>query len=102
MDERKGGLAAALDQIRGVDIDEAAVRAHVMWPDHLLEVSSDRGLEGVPPERFRWPPPGWVPAFYEFDANGFIRALEEQLTGNVAGYSIRLTENGSTVALANQ
>jgi hypothetical protein len=27
MDEREGGLAAALDQIRSVDIDEAAVRA---------------------------------------------------------------------------
>ena len=27
MDEREGGLAAALDQIRGVHIDEAAVRA---------------------------------------------------------------------------
>ena len=41
MDER-GVLAAALDQIRGVDIDEAAVRAHVMRPDNLLGVSSDR------------------------------------------------------------
>ncbi len=99
MDEREGGLAAALDQIRGVDIDEAAVRAHVMWPDHLLGVTSDRGREGVPLRRFFWPP---VPVLYRFDANGFIRALEEQLTGNVAGYSIRLTENGSTIALVDQ
>lgn len=102
MDERGGELAAALDQIRSVDVDEVAVRAHVMRPDHLLGVSSDQGLEGVPLEHFFWPPPVSVPAFYEFDANGFIRALEEQLTGNVAGYSIRLTENGSTVGLANQ
>jgi len=57
MDEREGGLAAALDQIRGVDIDEAAVRAHVMRPDNLLGVSSDRGREGVPVKRLFWPPP---------------------------------------------
>jgi CubicO group peptidase (beta-lactamase class C family) len=99
MDEREGGLAAALDQIRGVDLDEATVRDHVMWPDYLQEASSDRGPEDVPVKRLLWPP---VPVFYEFDAPGFIRALEEQLTGNVAGYSIRLTENGSTIALADQ
>lgn len=99
MDEREEGLAAALDQIRGVDIDEPAVRAHVMWPDHLLGVTSDRGREGVPLKHFFWPP---VPVLYRFDANGFIRALEEQLSGNVAGYSIRLTENGSTIALVDQ
>ena len=101
MDEREGGLAAALDQIRGVDIDEAAARAHVMWPESLLGVTSDRGREGVPVKRLFWPPPP-VPVFYRFDATGFIRALEAQLTGNVAGYSIRLTENGSTIALADQ
>jgi len=99
MDERERGLAAALDQIRGVDIDEAAVRAHVLRPGHLREVASDRGREGVPVKRLFWPP---VPVLYRFDASGFIRELEEQLTGNVAGYSIRLTENGSTIALAGQ
>ena len=78
-DEREAGLAAALDQIRGVDIDEAAVRAHVMWPDHLLGVTSDRGREGAPLKRFFWPP---APVLYRFDASGFIRALEEQLTEN--------------------
>ena len=46
MDNR--GLAAALNQLRGVDIDEAAVRAHVMRPGNLLGVSSDRGRERGP------------------------------------------------------
>src|SRR6185437_47986 len=55
------GLAAALDQLRGVDIDEAAVRAHVMWPDHLRGAASDRGREGVPVRHFVWPP---GPALY--------------------------------------
>jgi len=97
MDEREEGLASALNQIRGVHIDEAAVRAHVMRPEHLLGVTSDRGREEAPVKKLFWPP---LP-IYRFDVAGFIRALQEQLTGNVAGYSIRLTENGSTVALAD-
>ena len=99
MDGREGGLAAALEQIHGVDIDEAAVRAHVMRPGHLLGVTSDQGREGAPARHFIWPP---GPVLYRFDVIGFIRALEEQLTGHVAGYSIRLTENGSTIGLADQ
>lgn len=112
MDEQEGGLAAALDQIRGVDIDEAAVRAHVMRPDNLLGVSSDRGREGVPAEDVALPPPGPVPrpgprpgpgpVVYGLDATGFIQQVAELLTGNVAGFSIRLTENGSTIGLAGQ
>ena len=99
MDGREGDLAAALYRIRGVDIDEAAVRAHVMRPDHLLGVTSDQGREGAPERRLFWPP---GPALYRFDVTGFMRALGEQLTGKVAGYSIRLTENGSTIGLADQ
>jgi CubicO group peptidase (beta-lactamase class C family) len=102
MDEREAGLAAALDQIRGVDIDEAAVRAHAMRPDYLLGAASDRGPEGVPAKDVFRPPPLPLPVFYRFDATGFIRALKEQLTGSVAGYSIRLTENGSTIGSADQ
>ncbi len=112
MDER--GLAAALDQLRGVDIDEAAVRAHVRRPGNLLGVSSDRGREGVPAEHVALPPPapvpvagpvpvpGPAPGVYGLDAVGFIQELEGLLTGNVAGFSIRLTENGSSIGLAGQ
>ena len=101
MNDRLGGLTAALDQIRGVDIDDAAVRAHVMWPDYLREVTSDRGPEGVPVERLLRPPPP-RPEYYSLDVAGFIQALEEQLTGSVAGYWIRLTENGFPFADADQ
>jgi hypothetical protein len=108
MDER--GLAAALDQLRGVDIGEAAVRAHVMRPGNLLGVSSDRGREGVPAEHVALPPPapvpgpvpGPAPGVYGLDAAGFIQELKGLLTGNVAGFSIRLTENGSSIGLAGQ
>lgn len=37
---------------------------------------------------------------YGFDAEGFIQGLEELLNNNVAGYSIGLNENGSTIAQA--
>ena len=100
MDERARGLAAALDQIRGVDIDEAAARVHVMRPDYLRGVTSDRGREGVPVKRWLWRRRRC--RCLPLRRNRFIRALEEQLTGNVAGYSIRLTENGSTIAVAGQ
>ena len=79
------------------------MRAHVMWPDYLLGVTSDRGREGVPvkdTDVFR-PLPLPLPVFYRFDVSGFIRALKEKLKGNVAGYSIRLNENGSTIGLAD-
>ena len=39
------------------------------------------------------------PAFiYELDVNGFIQSLETALTNLTAGYSLRLHQNGSTIA----
>jgi CubicO group peptidase (beta-lactamase class C family) len=37
-----------------------------------------------------------------FDAAGFIQELKAKLTGNVAGFSIGLNENGSTIGQATQ
>jgi CubicO group peptidase (beta-lactamase class C family) len=98
MTEPQAGLAAVLSQIRGVDIDEAALRAHVQWPDHLQGVASDRGREDVPARLLHGPPV----SLYHLDVPGFLRTLEGQLDGNVAGYSVRLTENGTTIALAGR
>jgi CubicO group peptidase (beta-lactamase class C family) len=39
-----------------------------------------------------------APVVYGFDVTGFIQELEGQLTWNVAGYSIGLNENGSSIA----
>ena len=82
----------------------AAVRAHVMRPDNLLGVSSDRGREGVPVEHVTGPPPGPAPAAAvgSFDAAGFIQELKAKLTGNVAGFSIGLNQNGATIEQATQ
>jgi CubicO group peptidase (beta-lactamase class C family) len=114
MDEQ-GGLAAALDQLRGVNIDEAAVRAHAMRPGHLLGVSSDRGPEDVPAgdvaaplpplpappaPPLPGPPvpgPGPAPVGYSLDVDGFSLALSKALTPYVEGFSARLTQNGMPI-----
>jgi CubicO group peptidase (beta-lactamase class C family) len=102
MAEREGWLAAALAQVRGVEIDEAAVRAHMVRPESLLNAHSDRGRAGAPAERAVHPPPFPVPVFYGFDAAGFIALLQDALAHTVAGYSIGLTENGSLIGQADQ
>jgi CubicO group peptidase (beta-lactamase class C family) len=102
MAEREGWLAAALAQLRGVEIDEAAVRAHMVRPESLLNAHSDRGIAGAPAERAVHSPPFPVPVFWGFDAAGFMALLQEALAHTVAGYSIGLTENGSLIGLAVQ
>jgi CubicO group peptidase (beta-lactamase class C family) len=100
MAEREGWLAAALAQVRGVEIDEAAVRAHMVRS--LLNASPDRGRAGAPAERAVHPPPFPVPVFWGFDAAGFMALLQDALAHTVAGYSIGLTENGSLIGVADQ
>jgi len=102
MAEREGWLAAALAQVRGVEFDEAAVRARMTRPESLLNAHSDGGRAGAPAERAVHRPPFPVPVFYAFDAAGFIALLQDALAHTVAGYSIGLTENGSLIGQANQ
>lgn len=45
---------------------------------------------------------GPAPVVYGLDAAGFIQQVAELLTGNVAGFSARLTEDGSTIGLTGQ
>ena len=85
-----------------MEIDEAAVRAHMMRPDSLLNAHSDRGRAGAPAERAFHPPPFPVSVFWGFDAAGFMALLQDALAHTVAGYSIGLTENGSLIGLADQ
>jgi hypothetical protein len=93
--ETKELIAAELRRIHGERASEAALRAHVMRPVHLLGVSSDRGREDTPP----MVEPTWLPHLgYELDVNGFTQALQAALTGLVAGYALRLHQNGSTIA----
>ena len=55
----------------------------------------------MPVEHVTGPPPGQAPAAGIFDAAGFIQELQAKLKDNVAGYSIGLNQNGSTIGQAN-
>lgn len=108
-------LAAALKRIRGVDITEAQVRAHVMRPSHLDGVSSDRGRLAFPESPAVAPEaddahPEAVDAHpeagearpeahphYRLNVDGFIEALERALTDDVAGYAMRLNHHGAAI-----
>ncbi|MBV9607735.1 MAG: beta-lactamase family protein [Solirubrobacterales bacterium] len=103
-------LAVALRRVRGVQVSEAALLAHDMRPAHLDGASSDRGRldlpappeaaaaaeTGAPEEKGA---PVW-PIQYRLDVDGFIRALESALTGEVAGYAMRLNEHGRRIRTA--
>lgn len=95
MKENEARFAAALGRIKGVKVDEAMIRAHVMRPRHLGGVISDRGREDAPLVEKHWPPSVLI---YELNIRGFIDALESALTNSTAGYSLRLNLNGSTIA----
>jgi hypothetical protein len=48
MKENEARLDTALRRIKGVKVDEAAIHAHVMRPQRVVGVVSDRGREDAP------------------------------------------------------
>ncbi len=88
-------LNEALRQIRGVTIDEATIRAHVMRPANLVGVTSDRGLDverpPTPREDARRPEEFLG---FEFNPDGFVSALQAAFDNSVAGYAMGLNKNG--------
>jgi hypothetical protein len=95
MKENEARLETALRRIKGVKVDEAAIRAHVMRPQQIVGVVSDRGREDAPIIEHLRPRPE---LFYELNIPGFLDSLQTALTNLTAGYSLRLHVNGSTVA----
>lgn len=98
-------LAAAMTRIRGFEITEAQVRAHVMRPPHLDGISSDRGRldlserpESAAETRQALPE---VHLHYRLDVDGFIDSLESALSNGVAGYSMRLNEHGTAIRVVD-
>jgi len=99
MKENEAELAAALRRIHGLTVDEAAIRAHVMRPEHVVGVISDRGREDAPIIQPRPPQPG---VSYELNIQGFIDSLQSALTYLTAGYSLRLQIDGvATLAMVD-
>jgi hypothetical protein len=85
---------SALAGIGGLSIDETAVRAHVMRPPHVVGVVSSKGREeGTPVMELHRP----MSSTAHFDVAGFGTALHAALKDCVAGYVMRLRQNGTTV-----
>ena len=95
MNENEARVATALRQIHGVEVDEAAIRKHVMRPHHVVGKISDLGREEAPIIEPLWPQPG---LFYELRVGSFIEDLQNALTNSTAGYSLQVRVNGSTIA----
>ena len=94
-----GDVVAALARIQGVKVDEAAMRAHVMRPENVVGVISDRGREDAPIIQHLPAQPGLT---YELNIQGFIDALLSALTNLTAGYSLRLRLDGvATLAMVD-
>src|SRR4051812_10656519 len=89
-------LASALGEIRGVKLDERAVRAHAIRPSHVQDVISSRGLEEGR-AHIASPFPATTVFPYHFDVDGFGRAVHARLKDSVAGYVLQLRHHGSVI-----
>src|SRR5579872_2326510 len=82
--------------VRGVTIDEARLRSHVMRPPYLNGVESDKGLDDggdivhIPTRPIGLPRP-------HLDVQGFGKAMEAALKDSTAGYILSLRQNGNPV-----
>ncbi len=93
-------LDEALRQIRGVTVDAATIRAHVMRPANVFGLTSNRSLDveraptparpvdGGRPEEFL----GFI-----FNADGFVETLQAAFDNSVAGYAMALNKSGQTL-----
>jgi CubicO group peptidase (beta-lactamase class C family) len=82
--------------VKGLAIDEKQIREHVIRPQNIVGVFSDRGpteskLTFAPVS----PIVGIVPR--RLDVTTFAAALENALMGKVAGYSVQLRQNGQAI-----
>jgi hypothetical protein len=81
--------------IKGITINPAKLRDHVIRPPHLEGVTSDRGLDDEPSTIHRRSSPRGAPKHLAVKAFG--DALHEQLKNDVVGYVMRLRQNGSNI-----
>lgn len=78
--------------LRQANLDPEEVRAHVIRPENLDGVVSDRGpLDPLRGADFEFFP---IQGLYTFDAAGFAASLHAALQDQVAGYAMRLLHHG--------
>ena len=93
-------LDAALKLVHGVHLDDAMIRAHVMRPENVVGVPSDRRRDDEQaPAGKPGPEPGGPEELlgYALDVPGFVQTIEFQFDGCVAGYAMRLNMNGAPI-----
>src|SRR5215831_5299804 len=89
----QGALGAALRPIRAQWLDEAAIRAHVMNPEHVVGVHSDSGRDDllVPSFEARMRPGGPLPPVrWGLDVDAFADAIGAGLLYRSTGYTLRV------------
>jgi CubicO group peptidase (beta-lactamase class C family) len=89
----EGPSTGANGEIRGIELDEVAMRAHVMRPAHLDGAYSDRGPEGVAPLEGRRARADIV---YSVDWDAFELELQAALNHSVAGYALFIHQHGGS------
>jgi CubicO group peptidase (beta-lactamase class C family) len=89
-------IESAISETHVANVDEAALRAHSIRPSHVRDVISSKGLEeGIPYPEFAFPVSGTFP--YDFDIDGFGKALHAALKDQVAGYVMQLWQHGRAI-----
>jgi len=84
-----------LSEIKGIHLDEAMLKKHVIHRPDLKNITTDRGLlEGDIQRRLQFFPPL---VHKRLDVDDFSEALHAALAGEVAGYSAELRRHGLTV-----
>jgi CubicO group peptidase (beta-lactamase class C family) len=91
---------AIAQHVKGLTIDPARVRAHVIHPPHLDGVFSDRGPTG---STFRFPiiHPPVPPLVYGLDVAVLTAGLSDALNSSVAGYSFEIRYQGTALSAMN-
>lgn len=95
----QASIGAVRAAVTNLTIDEAALHAHVMNPDHLRGVHSYKGLQEEPGLRSLplSPSPEAKGPLKHLDVGGFGTALHNELKNEVAGYVMCLRQSGQTI-----
>jgi CubicO group peptidase (beta-lactamase class C family) len=82
--------------VKGVAIDEKKIQEHVIRPQNLAGVFSDRGPHE---SKVQFAPTGSIVGVlpHHLDVGAFGAALHEALRNNVAGYSVQLRQHGQAI-----
>ena len=94
-------LTAALRPLRAPGLYEAAIRAHVMYPENVAGVHSGRGRGDslATPLEARLPPGGLrPPERWGLDVEAFADAIDAGLRNRSAGYTLRVNASGGSLA----